>query len=276
MALSFVLKLLATLPLSWLHLLGSWASWCAALASASYPGKIKQNLKQSKICDDKELTRLINLNISETGKGFFELPFIWFRPKKDVLSCVRTIHGEKYLKQVISGKTGGIFITPHLGGFEIIPVFISEFTRITSLYRPPHKRFLTAPMLEGRCGVNQSVASADLRGVRLLFKALKKGEIVGILPDQVPKKGDGKWVDFFGRPAYTMTLVQQLAARTKAPIVFTYAVRIKNGAGFDLFFEPIDEYQGEFNTEKMNKKIEAIVRKYPSQYLWAYNRYKRS
>ena len=68
-------------------------------------------------------------------------------------------------------------------------------------------------MREGRGRGNVRLAPADLKGVRELFAALRRGEAVGFLPDQVPGEGEGEWAEFFGRPAYTMTLAARLAER---------------------------------------------------------------
>ena len=68
-------------------------------------------------------------------------------------------------------------------------------------------------MREGRSRGRVRLAPADLSGVRELMSALKRGEAAGFLPDQVPGEGEGEWAEFFGRPAYTMTLAAKLAER---------------------------------------------------------------
>ncbi len=278
MALKLTLKLLANLPLRWLHHIGVSLSWLAYLLSPKYSQQLKQNIILSNICDNQiSSKKALKSNISETGKAILELPFIWFRPKKEVLSYISSISGVNELKKILGKKTGVIFITPHLGSFEIIPKYLAEYITITSLYRPPHKSYLAHAMLDGRTSDKQFVAPTNLSGVRQLFKALKNGEAVGILPDQVPKKGDGQWINFFGRPAYTMTLAHELAQRTQAEVIFTYSVRNPTSDGFDLFFEPLSSKERKnFNALLLNKKLERIIRKHPTQYLWAYNRHKGS
>jgi Kdo2-lipid IVA lauroyltransferase/acyltransferase len=119
------------------------------------------------------------------------------------------------------------------------------------------------------------LAPANLGGVRLLLKALRRGEAVGILPDQVPGGGEGIWVDFFGRPAYTMTLAGKLAQATGATILLTAAIRLPDGAGYAIHFsEFVGNPAGEDGVRALNAAIEDTVRLEPSQYLWSYNRYK--
>ncbi len=275
MILRLVLKLLAYLPLSLLQAIGVFISRVAFFFSRRYSKMLHKNLEQSKVTQSvTDLEVLTKSNVAETGKAFLELPFIWFRPRDEVLSKIRNVSGRTCLEAIFEAKKGVIFITPHLGSFEVIPKYLSTYAPITCLYKPPHKTFFANTMLRGRSGHNQSVVPADLRGVRLLLKALKKGEAIGILPDQVPKAGDGTWENFFGRPAFTMTLVEQLVHRTESDVIFTYAVRIGKGDGFDLFFEQMTYPEQDFNSQLMNEKLEHIIRKNPSQYLWAYNRYK--
>ncbi len=276
MTLKLTLRLLANLPLGWLHFLGISISWVAFIVSSKYSKQITQNLTESNVCSNQvSLKKILKSNVSETGKAIFELPFIWFRPKTEVLSYILSISGESELKKVLTKKRGIIFITPHLGPFEIIPKYLGRYIPITSMYRPHKKSYLARPMFDGRTNHNESVAPANLRGVRQLYKALKKGEAIGILPDQVPKEGEGEWVSFFGRPAYTMTLVHALSQRTQADVMFTYCVRNSNRIGFDLFFEPLKKEEREnFNALALNQKLERIIQKHPNQYLWAYNRHK--
>ena len=276
MAMKLTLRLLANLPLGWLHFLGTSISWIAFIVSPKYSKQLKQNLTESNICGNQiSLKKTLKSNVNETGKAIFELPFIWFRPKKEILSHILSISGEAELKKVLSKKRGIIFITPHLGPFEIIPKYLGGYIPITSMYRPHKKSYLARSMFDGRTNENESLAPTNLRGVRQLYKALSKGEAIGILPDQVPKEGEGEWVSFFGRPAYTMTLVHELAQRTQAEVMFTYCVRNSNRLGFDLFFEPLKRDEREkFNALTLNQKLEEIIRKHPTQYLWAYNRHK--
>ena len=237
---------------------------------------LKKNLSLSNVCPDKKKFELtLRLNICETGKALTELPFIWFTPEKKLMDRIINVQGNEFLTEAISDNCGVVFITPHIGSFEIIPKYLSKFIPLTVMFKRPHKSYLEPIMLLGRNTIQITSASADLKGVRLLLKALKRGEGVGLLPDQVPKTGEGEWVNFFGRPAYTMTLASELARRCGARVVFTYAIRAKNSLGFQLHFEGVPKGQMEkFDTTFINRRIETIIRNHPSQYLWAYNRYK--
>ena len=146
---------------------------------------------------------------------------------------------------------------------------------MTVLYRRSRRGWLVPLSEEGR-GANLKLAPADLSGVRRLLKALKSGEAVGMLPDQVPGNGEGAWVPFFGRPAYTMTLAARLA-ETGATVLLAYAERLDYGAGFHLRLFPLsaplagDPMQ---RAAQLNAELETLIRQCPEQYLWGYNRYK--
>jgi KDO2-lipid IV(A) lauroyltransferase len=170
-----------------------------------------------------------------------------------------------------------VFLTPHLGCFEITAQYYAAHAPITVLYRPPKFAALQQLIETGRKREKLHLAPADLSGVRSLIRALKRGEAVGLLPDQAPKVGEGVWLDWFGRPAYTMTLAARLT-ETGAATVFAWAERLPGGAGYHLRLRsPLVPLEGDTacRAQAVNREIEALIRECPGQYLWGYNRYKR-
>ena len=155
---------------------------------------------------------------------------------------------------------------------------IAQRTPLTVMYRPPKKAALK-PLVEGaRARTNLKLAPANLSGVRILAKCLKRGEPVGVLPDQVPQEGEGVWAPFFGRSAYTMTLPAKLAQLGDAVIILTYAERLPGGQGYTVRFVPFDEELGGSAAEQaaaINRAMEQLIARCPAQYFWSYNRYKQ-
>jgi KDO2-lipid IV(A) lauroyltransferase len=204
-----------------------------------------------------------------------ETPALWFRSHEEVAAMVRSVEG---MDVAVAARDQGrtvVFLTPHMGSFEVTAQYASRHTPITVLYRAPKMGFLEPLMREGRERPNIRLATADLRGVRELFSALKRGEPLGMLPDQVPGQGEGEWADFFGRPAYTMTLAAKIAGRPEVACFLAYAKRLPRGGGYDLVIRPLtDKRDGESATRRLNRAIEDLVRECPGQYLWGYNRYK--
>ncbi|MFA7240044.1 MAG: lysophospholipid acyltransferase family protein [Sulfuricellaceae bacterium] len=268
----------AGLPLRWLHSLGALLGWLVYYASPRYAARLRENLEKSGVCNDAENCRsLLHQAIAEAGKGAIELLPIWLRPEREVLRLVRRCHGWEHVEAALKRGKGIIFLTPHLGCFEITSLNYAAYHPVTVLYRPPKLRWLQ-PLLEaGRQRGLVTLAPTDMRGVKALLKALKRGEAVGILPDQTPGNGEGVWAEFFGRSAYTMTLAARLARSTGAAVILIYAERLPRGEGFDLWQEPLPDglpEQPEEAARFLNAAIESLIRRQPAQYLWSYNRYK--
>ena len=215
--------------------------------------------------------------IAHAGKSVLELPKIWLQPLDKAAALIVSTSGMELAEKALQKGKGIIFLTPHLGCFEITAQYKSMDTPITVLYRPPKQHWLREIVRQGRIREQMHIATADLAGVRTLLKALKRGESVGILPDQTPQAGEGLWFNFFGRPAYTMTLAARLT-ENGAAVIMAVAERLPNGRGFHFrLSEPTQPITGttKERAQKINHEIEHIILQYPEQYLWSYNRYKQ-
>jgi len=266
----FLFRLLSRVPLPVLHNLGALVGWLIWLASPTYRRHFRENAALAGL---EEAGRAA---IAEAGKGVLELPRLWLRPQAEVVGRVARVTGWELVEQAWAAGRGILFLTPHLGCFEITAQYYASFRPITVLYRKPKQAWLV-PLIEAGRGANTTLASADLSGVRKLLKALKQGEAAGLLPDQVPGKGEGLWLPFFGRPAFTMTLAARLA-ETGATVLLAYAERLHYGAGFHLRMLPLSaplEGSLEARAAQINRELERLIRMCPEQYLWGYNRYKR-
>ena len=271
-----LLRQLAKLPLSWVHAIGGTLGWMVYFLSPGYAARLRANLLQSSLSrDEKDYQRILHRNIAETGKAVIELIPVWFRPVEQSVRLVVRTESVALVEEAERRGRGIIFLTPHLGCFDAAALWVAKRRPITVLYRPPKMKALQPLIEAGRGRDRVRLAPADLGGVRLLLKALRRGEAVGILPDQVPGRGEGVWTDFFGRPAYTMTLVGKLAETTGATILMTVAVRLPAGAGYAMHFRNFDGNPvGTDGVRALNAAIEGMVELEPSQYLWSYNRYK--
>lgn len=264
-----LLRLLARLPLSVNHVFGIAVGWIMYLSSPTYAARLRENLRASgTFAGVTAYKKMLRHNIAETGKSVTETFAIWFRPQQEVLEWVRACHGWQHVEDALAAKRGIIFLTPHLGCFEITAQYYAANYPISVLYRPPRKAWLEPLIHEGRARTKIKLAPTNLQGVKGLLKALKQGEAIGILPDQVPSAGEGEWQDFFGRPAYTMSLVNRLAQSTGAQVLLAYGKRMADGGGYTIHIEPSKLESG------LNNAIESLIRRCPEQYLWAYNRYK--
>lgn len=270
MILVTLFRLLSHLPLSVLQALGALTGRLVYRFSAGYRHRLDANLQRAGYAAD------LPAAIRESGKNIVELPFIWCAPQDKVLAMA-TVENWHVAQAAIDQGCGVIFLTPHLGCFEIIAQAIAARLPLTALYRPPRKSLLK-PLIEGaRQRHNLILAPANLRGVRTLLKALKSGGAIGLLPDQVPQNGEGVWADFFGKKAYTMTLPAKLHRMTGAPLLLSYAERLPQGRGYTIRFSTFDgilDDDPERQARAINAAMEQLIARSPAQYLWSYNRYK--
>jgi len=267
----FLLRLVARLPLPLLHRVGSVLGWAVYGMSPTYRRHLRENRAQAGYAD----ARTRREAIASAGRMVAELPALWFRPHSSVVALVKEVEG---LDAALAAHAQGrpvVFLTPHMGCFEVAAQYAASRMPITVLYRPPKIGWLEPLMQEGRARPNVRLVPADVSGVRAVLAALKRGEAAGFLPDQVPGEGEGEWAAFFGRQAYTMTLAARLAERHGVRCFLAYAKRLPRGAGYAIVLRPLPEMlPGERATRRVNRGLEALVRECPGQYLWGYNRYK--
>jgi KDO2-lipid IV(A) lauroyltransferase len=195
--------------------------------------------------------------------------------------------GVAHFEAALAAKKGVILITPHLGCWEVAAQAIAErfapaYGAMSILFRPARKAAIAPLVARSRDKPGMKLFPTNSTGVRGLLRALRGGGIVGILPDQVPPQGQGVWAPFFGRPAYTMTLIARLAQQTGATVVMGWCERTPFAGRYTLHFERVeapDLYDSGATPEQsataMNAAIESLVRQAPSQYLWSYARYKQ-
>lgn len=264
-------RLFSRLSLSVLHNLGSALGWLVWTASPRYRRLLCENIEAAGLGDARGAA------IAEIGKTVAELPFVWGRHVAEVVASVHDVHGWDVVAEAQDKGRPLLFLTPHLGCFEILGPYLGSQRPLTALYRPSKLGWVEDWIRRGR-GRSVTLASADRSGVRLLLAALKRKEAVILLPDQVPGNGEGVWATFFGRPAYTMTLAARLTEVDGVVPVMAFAERLHYGAGYRLHFRaPTMPLTGDVaaRVAQLNAEIEALIRTCPEQYLWSYNRYKR-
>jgi KDO2-lipid IV(A) lauroyltransferase len=267
-----MMQLLARVPLRVLHALGSLLGWAMYGLSPTYRRHLRGNLEAAGYRD--AATR--RSAIAHAGKMIAELPALWLRPQAAVAALVREVRGWERIEAARAAGLGIVFLTPHHGSFEASAQYTTLHVPMTILYRPPKLSWVEPYMRAGRERPNVRLVTPDLGGVRRLLDALKRRQTVGMLPDQVPGEGEGEWAEFFGKPAYTMSLAPRLAARKATVCLLAFAERLPRGAGYALNFRPlIAPLPGESATRRLNRALEELIRECPGQYLWGYNRYKR-
>ena len=278
----FIFRLIACMPLGWVHALGAVLGLVVYAASPTYRNRLRGNLAQAGF----DVDRMAWPVAREAGKQAFETAWVWMRPAADLRAVMEVVE-ESVEREAIDSGRPVVYLTPHLGCFEITAQYCvlnhwQAPRSLTALYRIPRKQVLRPLVESGRRRNGVELAPANLSGVRQLLRALKRGNAVGILPDQVPSQGDGVWAPFFGKPAYTMTLPGKLAAAADARVLFIFGERVRNRAGkragYRIRFQPLSAPltgDAERDAAQVNADLERLIRTCPTQYLWGYNRYKR-
>jgi len=259
----------ALLPLPLLHAVGAAVGWVSFLSSATYRRRFLENARQAGLG-----LAQVRPAVAEAGKLLAEMPRLWFgRPVELQWDGAELIDAAR-----ASGR-GIVFLTPHLGCFEATAQgYAARYGRITVLYRPARKPWLRDLVDTSRERTNLATAPTTMAGVKQMLKALKAGEAIGLLPDQVPPKGLGVWAPFFGRDAYTMTLSARLAQQTGATVLLAWGERLGWGRGYRIHLRPWPGEvapQPEAAAAQVNLQMERLIRECPQQYLWGYARYKQ-
>lgn len=273
------LRWLSRWPLWLLHALGAVLGWLTYALSPSYRRRLKANAALAGVS-----TADRRASVAEAGRLVSELPRLWLRPADRPIADPVHWEGLERLQALLDRGRGLVLLTPHLGSFEVSAQAYAEAfgarQPITVLYRPARKRWLRELEETARARPALATAPATLAGVRQMLRALKRGETVGLLPDQVPPAGMGVWVPFFGQPAYTMTLAARLVQQTGAAVGLLWTERLPHGRGYVVHADALPEDLPEGGGDEaaalvINRAMEAVIRRCPRQYLWGYHRYKQ-
>ena len=264
-------RVFSKLPLRVLHAIGAVMGWVVYGLASSYRKRWHHNREQAGLS-----VAQLRPAVAENGRMIFELPRIWFG--KPVPCQWRN---KEVLDAAYARGKGIVFLTPHMGCFEITAQVVAEkyherYGNLTVLYRPARQAWLAKMMEYVRNRPGLETAPTTLAGVRQMIKALRKGEAVGLLPDHVPPQGQGVWAPFFGKPAYTMTLAAKLAQQTGASIIWVWGERLPRGQGYVLHCGEIPQLPEDLTeaATAINKAMEEIILSHPSQYMWSYARYR--
>ena len=267
-----LVRALGRLPLPLLHAVGAVAGCVGHACSASLRRKTRNNLMTAGLYS----RRMAWQSACATGRLAIESAWVWFRPNDELRRMsgharLTALARDTLARQAAGDRRGLILLTPHLGGFELAARLYGDAAPVTVLYKAPRNPLLHGLLNAGRARGGVTPVPAGISGVRAMLRALRRGEAVGILPDQVPTAGEGVWAGFFGRPAFTMTLPLRLAERTGARVCLLAAWRRPGGRGWDVEVEDLD---GLPDPVTLNARIEQFIRRRPAQYVWNYNRYK--
>lgn len=267
-------QLCARLPLWLLHGMGWVLGWCVFLASGVYRRRFLSHARQAGLERGQWLEA-----VGHSGRLVAELPRLWLGR---AVPTVWADGASERVASVLQQGRGLVFLTPHLGCFEITAqAYAERFSSLgkpmTVLFRPARQAWLRDLVAQARHRPGLLTAPTTLSGVKQMIKALKAGESVGLLPDQVPPRGMGVMASFFGRDAYTMTLSARLIQQTGASVLLAWGERLPWGHGYRIHVQALSaDLPSDLLTAVgvINHAMEALILQCPGQYLWGYARYK--
>jgi KDO2-lipid IV(A) lauroyltransferase len=275
-----LLALLGRLPFRWVGALGAAAG---RLVHARGGREVRNARTNLALCfpdmSEQDREMLVRRNLMETGRSLAQMIRIWVGPRRDWADAVDDDGFYDAARALIARGRGLIIAMPHLGNWELIAYLAVKVAPASALYRPPRQAFLDDVVRQGRERSGLRPVPIDRQGLKALHGALQRGEIVGILPDQVPKTAgaSGAVAPFFGHPALTMTLVNRLVRRHQSAVLFCCAVydhgqrryRIHHFEGEAAIGDP----SAEAAAAALNRDVERCVRAFPAHYQWTYRRF---
>lgn len=275
-------RLLGRLPLALLQRVGALLGWLVWALSGAYRQRFEEQAGAAGFSPAQYRPARAAI-----GTMVAELPWLWLRPaNRGVLHLVQW-DGVAHFESALDAGKGVILALPHLGCWEMIGQSLAERygpTRgpLVALYRPARKAWLAPLVASSRNRPGLKTVPTSVSGVRSLIRVLRGGGYTAILPDQVPPLGQGVWAPFFGRPAYTMTLLPRLAQQSGAQVLLCWCERLGAGNGYVMHFEPLDAPELADATASpqaaataVNAGMERLICRAPGQYLWSYARYKQ-
>lgn len=275
-------RLLGRLPLPLMQRVGGWLGWLVWRVSGTYRQRFEAHASAAGFSPSEYRPARTAI-----GTMVAELPWLWLRPQgQGVLHLVQW-EGLQHFESALDAGQGVILAVPHLGCWEMIGQAVAERygpTRgpLVALFRPARKAWLRPLVASSRDRAGLKVVPTSVAGVRSLIRVLRGGGYTAILPDQVPPERQGAWAPFFGRPAYTMTLLPRLAQQTGARVLLCWCERLAGSAGYVMHFEPLGAPElhdatatPEAAATAVNAGMERLIRRAPGQYLWSYARYKQ-
>jgi len=278
-----ILRVASWLPLSVNRALGSSIGRIAWLTNGSLRRITQKNLA---LCypqfSEGERYALARNSLLHTGRTLTESAWVWLRSPDFLAKRIRIIEGEALFEEALASERGLIIAAPHIGNWEAANIVITRSKPMTYLYRTPRKTWLQPMIIRWRANFDAHPAQLNAGGLREVLNQLKNGNTVGVLPDQEPDPNGGVFAPLFGVPANSMTLLQKLATRGHAHVLFCVCHRdpgelFKRKPGWNVsFIEPkagLLDPDPLVATTAMNKTIELCIEKNTEQYLWSYKRF---
>lgn len=210
-------------------------------------------------------------------RGVFEAGMLWHWPLERVFSYFDEPQGEELYYEAERLGQGVILAGAHFGAWELLALYMQQHLNGAILYKPGRDPEVEEMLLEKRRRAGALLVPATGAGVRTMFKLLKDGKTIALVPDQEPSMGEGQFAPFYGVETLTGVLLPRIAQRTGARVLYSACERRKGGRYGVHVFETDDAIYSSNMREALtavNHGIEQCIGIDTTQYLWAYKRFR--
>ena len=232
------------------------------------------------VCDRKRILRASSQNLGRLAAEFCHLPALTAEGLSDIVSFADRAAWERTVAD--AGHTGGIAVTAHFGNWELLAYVHGLLGHpVTLIHRPMRNELVDAAVnaVRWRAGTRTLAKKAAAREA---IRTLRQRGILVIPCDQNQTRRFGVFVDLFGKPASTTPGAARLAMRTRAPLYPVFLVREPDGEHHRVEVGPRIEMADTgdreadivTNTQRCSDAIEAMIRRYPEQWVWFHKRWR--
>ncbi|WP_448249142.1 lysophospholipid acyltransferase family protein [Thalassotalea agariperforans] len=272
-----VFKIFGLLPLLWIQNISRCLGAVLLKINKRPINRIKQNLDHCfPALPPEEKSKILQQRLMCMSQTIFEMSYVWTKPEKELQAKITAEHNESF-RQAIDANESIIILGLHIGNFEVLSVYLSKLRQLSTLYRPFKDEKFDLYIRQARERTGAKFYPNNTHGIRTAYKDLAQKGMFLVAPDHVPGKGlAGIFAPLFNQPAFTTTLPQRLALKTKAKVFM--AAAYQNKGGFHIIIEPVAEefYQPDeyISACAMNKQIEQFVLRDLAQSQLEYKRYR--
>jgi len=227
--------------------------------------------------DTDARNRMARASMTHYARGVLEAGMLWNWPLDKVFALFDEARGIELYHQAKSAGKSVILAGVHCGSWELLCLYMQKHLNGSILYKPGKHPDIEKMLLDRRRRAGAVLVPATSAGLRTMFKRLKNGETVALVPDQEPTLGEGEFAPFYGVEAFTGVLLPRMAQRFDALVLFATCERLKGGRFQVHVFKADDAIYDEnmrLAAAAVNRGIEHCIDVDPEQNLWAYKRFR--
>lgn len=279
MAIYFLLKFIAILPLSFLQRIALWIAYLLFHTNSSIKRITAINLRLAyPELNEQALQKRLRLSIQSQCMTYIEFVKCWGMSPQYSLNLLKNIHGAELLEKALANQKGVIVVVPHFGCWELLNAWLNIYTQPMIMYKPDKIKGVNRYILNAREKFNATLVPTDETGIRQIFKHLKQGGLTVVLPDHLPKASGGIYSHFFQQNTLSATLVSKMAAKTQCNVIGLSCIRNPELSSFDVYCTELSQTilskDLQQSVDSLNLAMQEMIQLAPEQYIWSYKRFR--